>query len=100
MIRKFGSKSGTSQQRRRCLLLSALFVEQFFDERFQHAILERLRQGDRSIDELVKAIYRDTDPKMHAAAGLSVLAHIEDLVDRKLVETDGPLSIRGIFRPV
>ena len=64
------------------------------------AILDRLRQGDRSIDELVRAIYRDTDPKMHAAAALSVLAHLEDLVDRKLVATDSALSVRGIFRPV
>lgn len=66
----------------------------------ERAILDRLRQGDRSVDKLVKAIYRDTDPKMHAAAGLSVLAHLEDLVDRRLVETDGAPSIGGIFRPV
>jgi glyoxylase-like metal-dependent hydrolase (beta-lactamase superfamily II) len=66
----------------------------------EHAILERLHQGDRSIAEMVQAIYRDTDPKMHAAAGLSVLAHLQDLVDRKLVETDGTPSIGGIFRPV
>ena len=66
----------------------------------ERAILDRLRQGDRSIEDLVKAIYRDTDPRMHAAAGLSVLAHLESLVDRKLVETDGDLSIGGIFRPV
>ena len=66
----------------------------------EHAILDRLKHGDRSVGELVKAIYRDTDPKMHAAAGLSVLAHLEDLVDRRLVETDGGPSIRGIFRPV
>jgi glyoxylase-like metal-dependent hydrolase (beta-lactamase superfamily II) len=66
----------------------------------EHAILQRLRQGDRSIDELVKAIYRDIDAKMHAAAGLSVLAHLEDLVDRKLVENDGAPSIGGIFRAV
>jgi glyoxylase-like metal-dependent hydrolase (beta-lactamase superfamily II) len=66
----------------------------------EHAILERLRQGDRSIDELVRAIYRDTDPSMYAAAGLSVLAHLEDLVDRNLVETDGAPSVGGIFRPV
>lgn len=66
----------------------------------ERAILDRLRQGDRSIDELVKAIYRDTDPRLHAAAGLSVLAHLESLVDRKQVETDGDLSVRGIFRPV
>ena len=66
----------------------------------ERAILDRLAQGDRSIDELVGAIYRDTDPKMHGAAALSVLAHLEDLVDRKLVATDGAASIRGIFRPV
>ncbi|HEY6631021.1 MAG TPA: MBL fold metallo-hydrolase [Rhizobiaceae bacterium] len=66
----------------------------------ERAILDRLRQGDRSIDALVKAIYRDTDPRMHVAAGLSVLAHLEDLVERRLVEADGALSIGGIFRPV
>jgi len=66
----------------------------------ERAILDRLRQGDRSIDELVRAIYRDTDPKMHAAAALSVLAHLEDFVDRKLVATDSALSVRGIFRAV
>jgi glyoxylase-like metal-dependent hydrolase (beta-lactamase superfamily II) len=66
----------------------------------ERAILDRLTQGDRSIDELVRAIYRDTDPNMHAAAGLSVLAHLEDLVDRKLVATEGAPSIGGIFRPV
>jgi Beta-lactamase associated winged helix domain len=66
----------------------------------ERAILDRLRQGDRSIDELVRAIYRDTDPKMHAAAALSVLAHLEDLVERRLVSTDGALSVRGIFRAI
>ena len=66
----------------------------------ERAILDRLRQGDRSIDAMVKAIYRDTDPKMHGAAALSVLAHLEYLVDRKLVETEGAPSIGGIFRPV
>jgi len=66
----------------------------------ERAILDRLRHGDRSIDAMVKAIYRDTDPKMHGAAALSVLAHLECLVDRKLVETEGAPSIGGIFRPV
>lgn len=66
----------------------------------EHAILDRLKHGDRSIDELVKAIYRDIDPTMRAPAGLSVLAHLEDLADRKLVETDGIPSIGGVFRAV
>jgi glyoxylase-like metal-dependent hydrolase (beta-lactamase superfamily II) len=66
----------------------------------EQAILQRLHQGDQSIDELVRAIYRDTDPGMHAAAALSVLAHLEDLVDRNLVVTRGAPSIGGVFRPV
>ena len=55
--------------------------------------------GDRSIAEMVKSIYRDTDPRLHGAAALSVLAHLEDLVARGLAATDGDPSIDGVFRP-
>ena len=65
----------------------------------ERAILERIRNGDRTIADMVKAIYRDTDPRLHGAAGLSVLAHLEDLVARDLVSTDGAPSIDGIFGP-
>ncbi|MFL5040068.1 MAG: MBL fold metallo-hydrolase, partial [Xanthobacteraceae bacterium] len=34
------------------------------------------------------------------AAGLSVLAHLEDLVARGVVATDGPASISGTYRLV
>ena len=65
----------------------------------ERAILDRLRRGDRTIKAMVTAIYRDTDPRMHGAAGLSVLAHLEDLVARGLVATDGDPAIDGVFRP-
>ena len=65
----------------------------------ERAILERIRGGDRTIKDMVKAIYRDTDPRLHGAAGLSVLAHLEDLVARGLVSTDGDPAIDGIFVP-
>jgi glyoxylase-like metal-dependent hydrolase (beta-lactamase superfamily II) len=65
----------------------------------ERAIMKRLGQGDRTIADLVKAIYRDTDPRLHGAAGLSVLAHLEDLVTRGLAATDGAPSIDGIFAP-
>ncbi|WP_353642226.1 MBL fold metallo-hydrolase [Mesorhizobium sp. WSM2239] len=65
----------------------------------ERAIMERLGQGDRTIADLVKAIYRDTDPRLHGAAGLSVLAHLEDLVTRGLAATDGAPSIDGVFAP-
>ncbi|TIO29576.1 MBL fold metallo-hydrolase [Mesorhizobium sp.] len=66
----------------------------------ERAILERIRSGDRTTKDMVKAIYRDTDPRLHGAAGLSVLAHLEDLVARGLVSTDGDPAIDGIFAPI
>jgi len=65
----------------------------------ERAILERIAGGDRTIKEIVAAIYRDTDPRLHGAAGLSVLAHLEDLVARGLVATEGDPAIDGIFIP-
>ena len=65
----------------------------------ERAILARVEKGDRLIAEMVKAIYRDTDPRLHGAAALSVLAHLEDLVARGEVVTDGPPAITGEYRP-
>ncbi|MER9346079.1 MBL fold metallo-hydrolase [Mesorhizobium sp. M0239] len=65
----------------------------------ERAILERVKEGDRTIVDMVKAIYRDTDPRLHGAAGLSVLAHLEDLTARGLVVTDAAPAIDGIFTP-
>lgn len=55
----------------------------------ERAVLERVIQGDTTIPEMVAAIYRDTDKRLHKAAGLSVFAHLEDLVSRGLVITNG-----------
>lgn len=63
------------------------------------AVLDRIRAGDRTIPEIVAAIYRDTDPRLHGAAGLSVLAHLEDLVGRRLVSAEPGVSIGGVFMP-
>ncbi|WP_421852739.1 MBL fold metallo-hydrolase [Oricola sp.] len=65
----------------------------------ERAILDRIAKGDRTIADIVTEIYRDTDPRLHGAAGLSVLAHMEDLVSRALVRTDGPAAIDGIYEP-
>ncbi|QND65780.1 MBL fold metallo-hydrolase [Mesorhizobium loti] len=65
----------------------------------ERAILERVREGDRTIVDMVKAIYRDTDPRLHGAAGLSVLAHLEDLVARGMVSTEAAPAIDGVFTP-
>lgn len=63
----------------------------------ESAILDRLRKGDRRIDDMVKIIYRDTDQRLHRAAALSLLAHLEDLVERGEVETEGSPSMGGTY---
>ena len=62
------------------------------------SILHRLSKGSTDIPSLVRAIYIGIDPRLTGAAGLSVLAHLEDLVARSLVETDGEPAIDGVYR--
>jgi glyoxylase-like metal-dependent hydrolase (beta-lactamase superfamily II) len=61
------------------------------------AILHRLAQGDSDIPSIVRAIYIGLDPRLTGAAGLSVLAHLEDLVTRGVVETAGAPAIDGVY---
>lgn len=65
----------------------------------ERAVLERIAGGDRFIPDMVKAIYRGLDPRLHGAAALSVLAHLEELVANGAVRVDGELSIDSAFRP-
>ena len=62
------------------------------------SILQRLANGPADIPSLVRAIYTGIDPRLVGGAGLSVLAHLEDLVARGVVATDGPPSIAGTYR--
>jgi glyoxylase-like metal-dependent hydrolase (beta-lactamase superfamily II) len=62
------------------------------------AIVNRLRKSDADIPTLVSSIYSGLDPRLTKAAGMSVLAHLEDLVARGAVATDGPASVAGHYR--
>jgi glyoxylase-like metal-dependent hydrolase (beta-lactamase superfamily II) len=64
----------------------------------EDSILHRLSKGPTDIPTLVRAIYIGIDPRLTGAAGLSVLAHLEDLVARRMVETDGQPAIDGVYR--
>jgi glyoxylase-like metal-dependent hydrolase (beta-lactamase superfamily II) len=76
---------------------------QFVNYYIQHrkaredSILYRLSKGATDIPTLVRAIYIGIDPRLTGAAGLSVLAHLEDLVTRGLVQTDGQPAIDGVY---
>jgi glyoxylase-like metal-dependent hydrolase (beta-lactamase superfamily II) len=62
------------------------------------SILHRLAKGATDIATIVRAVYIGLDPRLVNAAGFSVLAHMEDLVARGAVATDGPPSINGVYR--
>jgi glyoxylase-like metal-dependent hydrolase (beta-lactamase superfamily II) len=62
------------------------------------SIVNRLAAGDRTIPAIVAAIYQGLAPALRGAAGLSVFAHLEDLVTRGLVATDGPPTLTSEYR--
>jgi glyoxylase-like metal-dependent hydrolase (beta-lactamase superfamily II) len=53
------------------------------------AVLARIREGDRTTDAVVDALYVGLDPRLRGAAALSVLAHLEKL------EADGRVASEG-----
>jgi hypothetical protein len=62
------------------------------------AVLSRLKAGDRTIGEIVKVIYKDTDPRLHGAASMTVFAHIERLIQSGLVRAIGEASLYGNYQ--
>jgi len=76
------------------------FVQSYIRHRLgrEESILHRLGKGATDIPTLVRAIYIGIDPRLIGAAGLSVLAHLEDLVARGMVLTEGVPSITGVYR--
>src|SRR5579883_3685340 len=76
------------------------FVQSYIRHRQgrEASIVHRLGKGAADIPTLVRAIYIGLDPRLVRAAGLSVLAHLEDMVARGVVATDGVPSIEGTYR--
>jgi len=76
------------------------FVQSYIRHRQgrEASILHRLGKGAADIPTLVRAIYIGLDPRLVRAAGLSVLAHLEDLVARGVVATEGVPSVEGVYR--
>jgi len=76
------------------------FVQKLIGHRVgrEASILRRLGKGAADIPTLVRAIYIGLDPRLVGAASLSVLAHLEDLVARGAVSTEGAPAIGGTYR--
>jgi hydroxyacylglutathione hydrolase len=66
----------------------------------EKAVLDRLAAGDETIPDMVRVVYAEVDRSLHGAAALSMLAHVEDLVARGLVATDGRVDLAARYRLV
>jgi glyoxylase-like metal-dependent hydrolase (beta-lactamase superfamily II) len=61
----------------------------------EEAVYNRVKAGDCTIGGIVANIYTDVDPRLHAAAGLSTLAHLEHLMEKERIdERDGLYFLR------
>lgn len=63
----------------------------------ENAILKTLGTGPHKIQEIVLKIYQGLSPKLHGAAALSVLAHMEHLHAQGKIECDGVLSLEATY---
>jgi len=75
------------------------FVRAFLTHRKMReaAIETRIKKGDRKIRDIVKNIYSDVDPRLHPAAAMSTMAHIEHLIERERIKTEGELSLSADY---
>jgi glyoxylase-like metal-dependent hydrolase (beta-lactamase superfamily II) len=78
-----------------------LYVRALIQHRRQREaqIVACVDKGVTEIPAMVAAIYEGLSPALTMAAGLSVFAHLEDLVERGTVVTDGPATLRSRYRP-
>ncbi len=66
----------------------------------EQEILANIRAGAATIREIVPAVYQGLESRLLPAATLSVLAHVEHLVDRGLVACAGSLSSESALSPL
>lgn len=78
------------------------FLQTFLEHRLEREaqVLNAVRSGTTTIEEMVKVLYADVREELHKAAGRSVLAHLRKLVDDGSVTVEGPFDVGATFRPV
>jgi glyoxylase-like metal-dependent hydrolase (beta-lactamase superfamily II) len=62
------------------------------------AIIECLKSGLDSLPAMVEKLYVGLDPRLHRAAGRSVLAHLLDLIGRDIVTAEGAPTVESRYR--
>ena len=61
-------------------------------------ILALLARGPARIPDIVRALYSDVDSRLHAAAAMSVLAHLIKLVREARVDAGGGPTLASLYR--
>jgi glyoxylase-like metal-dependent hydrolase (beta-lactamase superfamily II) len=65
----------------------------------ESAIVAAVSAGERTLSQIVARDYEGLDPRLVGAAGLSALAHLEDLVARGKIRADGPATSSAVYEP-
>ncbi len=78
------------------------FVRAFLTHRQmrEKAVLQHIASGERAIMGVVKKVYAGLDARLHTAAALSTLAHVEHLIEQNLVRAHGDLSLDTDYEAV
>ncbi|MBI2816400.1 MAG: MBL fold metallo-hydrolase [Acidobacteria bacterium] len=76
------------------------YVRSFIEHRQERraAILQRLRAGEATIPQLVRAVYVDVSPSLYGVAARSVWAHMIELVESGQVECEGSPALDQRYR--
>jgi len=64
----------------------------------EREVMAQISAGLTSIDDIVPVVYPGLDPRLAKAARMSVMAHVEHLIERNLAACSGSLSGRHALR--
>ncbi len=64
------------------------------------AILQRVQAGDTQLSAIVASVYHATDKRLHGAAALTALAHLERLAAHGKIVIDGEPGFSAVFKSV
>lgn len=76
------------------------FIRAYIDHRIMREtqILEQLEKGSGKVKEIVAQLYQDVDPRLHAAAAMSVWSHLQDLVEQGRVNCASQPTLNSIYK--
>jgi glyoxylase-like metal-dependent hydrolase (beta-lactamase superfamily II) len=66
----------------------------------ESSIVNALSEGESSIPDLVEKLYVGLAPQLKGAAALSIFAHLEDLIERGMIASNGPASLQAQYHRI